>query len=56
MPTAQRGIAPSSAGRSAASFSKSYNSFSGVDMVVTFGGKVIGELQGISYTINCESS
>jgi hypothetical protein len=53
---AQRGIAPSSAGRSAASFSKTYNSFSGVDMVVTFGGKVIGELQGLSYTIQREKA
>jgi len=38
------------------SFSKTYNSFSGVDMLVTFGGTLIGELQGISYTIQREKA
>ena len=35
-------------------YSQTYNSFSGVDMVVTFAGSVIGELQGISYTVTRE--
>lgn len=37
-----------------AKFSKTYNSFSGVDMIVTFGGRWIGELQGISYSVTRE--
>lgn len=37
-------------------FTKTYNSFSGVDMIATFGGKVIGELQGISYTVQREKA
>lgn len=28
-------------------YKRSYNSFSGVDIQATFGGKVIGELQGM---------
>ena len=56
MATANRGIAPSGTQRSAQGFSKTYNSFSGVDMICTFGGKVIGELQGISYTIQREKA
>tara|TARA_R110002074_G_scaffold402324_1_gene607033 strand:+ start:72699 stop:73385 length:687 start_codon:yes stop_codon:yes gene_type:complete len=51
-----KGLAPSGAGRSASTFQKTYNSFSGVDMVVTFGGKILGELQGISYTIQREKA
>ena len=51
-----KGIAPSGATKSGASFSKTYNSFSGVDMVATFGGKIIGELQGISYTVQREKA
>lgn len=47
---------PASGAGTAASFSKTYNSFSGVDMVCTFGGKVIGELQGISYTVQREKA
>jgi len=38
------------------SYTKSYNSFSGADMVVTFGKYIIGELQGISYTIQREKA
>lgn len=51
-----KGLAPSGSGKSGGSFSKTYNSFSGVDMIATFGGKVIGELQGISYTIQREKA
>lgn len=54
--TGNKGLAPAGAGRSASSFQKTYNSFSGVDMVVTFGGKILGELQGISYTIQREKA
>jgi hypothetical protein len=38
------------------SFTKTYNSFSGVDMVVTFNKKVVGEIQGISYTVQREKA
>lgn len=38
------------------SYTQTYNSFSGVDMVVTFGGKIIGELQGLSYTVTREKA
>ncbi len=31
-------------------YERSYNTFSGVDIVATFGGRHIGELQGISFT------
>ena len=37
-------------------YTQTYNSFSGVDMHVTFGGKLIGELQGISYTVTREKA
>lgn len=37
-------------------YSQTYNSFSGVDMQVTFGGKLIGELQGLSYTVTREKA
>jgi hypothetical protein len=37
-------------------YSATYHSFSGVDMHVTFGEKIIGELQGISYTITREKA
>lgn len=37
-----------------AKFTKTYNAFSGVDMVVTFQGRYIGELQGISYSVTRE--
>lgn len=51
-----KGLAPAGAGKNGSSFQKTYNSFSGVDMVVTFGGKILGELQGISYTIQREKA
>lgn len=51
-----KGLAPSGAQRAGSSASKTYNSFSGVDMVATFGGKIIGELQGISYTVQREKA
>jgi len=54
--TANQGLPAADAANNVSSFNKTYNSFSGVDMVVTFGGKVIGELQGISYTIQREKA
>lgn len=44
------------AGTTADSFSRTYNSFSGVDMSITFGGTHIGELQGLSYTVQREKA
>ena len=35
-------------------YTQTYNSMSGIDMLVTFAGTVIGELQGISYTVTRE--
>lgn len=40
----------------ASSFSRDFNSFSGVDIKATFAGKRIGELQGISYTVTREKA
>lgn len=37
-------------------YTQSYNSFSGVDMQVTFGGKIIGEIQGLSFTVTREKA
>jgi len=37
-------------------YSKSYNSFSGVDIKAVFGSRVIGELQGISYSVSREKA
>jgi len=37
-------------------YTRSYNSFSGVDIKATFGGKVIGELQGVSYSVTREKA
>lgn len=37
-------------------YSKSYNSFSGVDIVPIFGGHAIGECQGISFTVTREKA
>jgi len=54
--TANKGLPPSGAQRAGAQLNKTYNSFSGVDMVATFGGKIIGELQGISYTVQREKA
>jgi len=55
MNSGNQGLPPSGV-ESTASLSKSYNSHSGVDMICTFGGKVIGELQGISYTVQREKA
>lgn len=38
------------------SFTRTYNSFSGVDMVVSFNNKIIGEIQGVSYTVQREKA
>lgn len=54
--TNNKGLSPSGAPRSSGFGQRTYNSFSGVDMVVTFGGKILGELQGISYTIQREKA
>lgn len=35
---------------------RSYNSFSGVDIQATFAGKIIGTLQGVSYTVTREKA
>lgn len=35
-------------------YSESYNTYSGCDIICTFGGKVIGELQSISYSVTRE--
>jgi len=37
-------------------YSRSYNSFSGVDIKAVFGNETIGELQGISYSITREKA
>jgi hypothetical protein len=37
-------------------YTRSYNSFSGVDIKATFGGIVIGELQGVSYSVTREKA
>lgn len=35
-------------------YSESYTTFSGCDIICTFGGKVIGELQSIAYSVTRE--
>lgn len=37
-------------------YSQSYNTYSGADIVATFGGKIIGELQAISYSVTREKA
>ncbi len=37
-------------------FTRGYNSFSGIDIKATFGTRVIGSLQGISYSISREKA
>jgi hypothetical protein len=39
-----------------ATFSQTFNSFCGFDMLVTFGNEIIGEIQGLSYTITREKA
>jgi len=41
---------------SVSEYTRSYNSFSGVDIQATFGGKLIGELQGVSYSVTREKA
>lgn len=38
------------------SITQTYNSFSGVDMLVTFGNTIVGEVQGVSYTVTREKA
>ena len=38
------------------SVTQTYNSFSGVDMIVTFGSATVGEVQGVSYTVTREKA
>lgn len=33
-------------------YTRTFTSFSGADMVATFNGRVIGELQAVSYSVN----
>lgn len=56
MNSVSRGLPASGAANDTAFAKRTYNSFSGVDMVVTFGGKICGELQGISFTIQREKA
>lgn len=35
-------------------YTSTYSSFGGADIVASFNGKVIGELQAISYSVNRE--
>lgn len=35
-------------------YTRSFTSFSGADMVATFNGRIIGELQGLSYSVSRE--
>lgn len=39
---------------SAESYMKTYSTFGGCDIVATFNGKVIGELQAITYSLTRE--
>lgn len=41
---------------STATFTQTYNSFSGVDMLVTFANNIVGEVQGVSYTVTREKA
>ena len=36
-------------------YTKTYTSFSGCDIVATFGNQVIGELQAITYSVQRET-
>lgn len=44
------------AGTLAQEYTKTYTSFSGCDIVASFNGKMIGELQGITYSISREKA
>ncbi len=41
---------------SSSAYKRSYNAFAGADIHATFGGVLIGELQGLSYNITREIS
>ena len=41
-------------GMNAESYMKTYSTFGGCDIVATFNGKVIGELQAITYSLTRE--
>lgn len=56
MTVGTRGLPPTGSQTGGTAFRKTYNSFSGVDLVCTFGGKLIGELEGISYSIQREKA
>ena len=42
------------ANMSAAEYTKTYSTFGGCDIVPTFNGKVIGEIQAITYSLTRE--
>lgn len=44
------------AGTLAQEYTKTYTSFSGCDIIASFNGKMIGELQGITYSISREKA
>ena len=44
------------AGTLAQEYTKTYTSFSGCDIVASFNGKMIGELQGITYSVSREKA
>jgi hypothetical protein len=37
-------------------YSKTYTTFAGADIIATFNGKIIGELQAISYSVTREKA
>lgn len=39
-------------GSATSEYTKTYTTFSGCDIVATFGNQVIGELQAITYSVN----
>lgn len=43
-------------GTNSSEYTKTYTSFSGCDIVATFGDKVIGELQGLTYSVSREKA
>lgn len=47
---------PNGSKNAAQEYSKSYTAFSGCDIVATFNGKVIGELQAITYNVTREKA
>lgn len=44
------------AGTLAQEYTKTYTSFSGCDIVASFNGKIVGELQGITYSVSREKA